>query len=89
MPKNYKIKKSIVSIIVIFLISVSLFSNMYDARALFAQVEENQIDVISANNVANKKLIQLGRTNYVITNTDEVCNAEGKILFYVFSDLYS
>lgn len=84
MSKNYKIKKSIVSIIVIFLISVSLFSNMYAARALFVQVEENQIDVISANNVANKKLIQLGRTNYVITNTDEVCNAEGKILFYVF-----
>lgn len=84
MPKNYKIKKSIVLIIAIFLISVSLFSNMYDARALFAQVEENQIDVISANNVANKKLLQLGKTNYVITNTDEVCNAEGKILFYVF-----
>lgn len=84
MTENYKTKKSLASIIVIFLLSVSLFSNICDARALFFQAEEDQIDIISANNVANKKLIQLGRTNYVITDTDEVCNTEGKILFYVF-----
>ncbi len=84
MTENYKTKKSLALIIVIFLLSVSLFSNIYDVRALFFQVEEDQIDIFSANNVANKKLIQLGRTNYVITNTDEVCNTEGKILFYVF-----
>jgi hypothetical protein len=84
MTKNYKLKKSITLITVIFLISINLLSNVYNASVLFVQAEENQIDIFSANNVANKKLIQLGRTNYAIANMDEICNNYGKILFYVF-----
>ena len=84
LSNNYQIKKTIFVIIVIFLLSINLFSNLNNSKAIVVQCEKNPIDFNSAHYVAQRKLLQFDKKDYDIISTEKVFNNEGRILFYVF-----
>lgn len=81
---NLKIRKLIFLFIVIFLLLTFSFTSIQYSNAQYNYEKKIEIDMIAAKIVAENKLVQLKKPNFIIINESEIYNENGKKMFYVF-----